>query len=47
MKYLKLYDNYNNIDPFDEEDWDEVDDSSFLYWLKDKYPDDSKWCDIK
>jgi len=23
MKYLKLYDNYKELDPFDEEDWDE------------------------
>jgi len=25
MKFLKLYENIKNIDPFDEEDWDEVD----------------------
>jgi len=22
MKYLKLYESYNELDPFDEEDWD-------------------------
>jgi len=44
MKYLKLYENYKEIDPFDEEDWDEVEpDGSFLYWLKENYPDESKW----
>jgi len=25
MKFLKLYENINSIDPFDEEDWDEID----------------------
>jgi len=36
--------NYKEIDPFDEEDWDEVEpDGSFLYWLKENYPDESKW----
>jgi len=44
MKYLKRYKNYNDIDPFDEEDWDEVEpDGSFLYWLKENYPNESKW----
>ena len=44
MKYLKLYESFNDIDPFDEEDWDETEpDDTFLYWLKENYPDDSKW----
>jgi len=46
MKYIKEYNEY--VDPFDEEDWDEVDpDGSFLTWLKIKYLDESKWKDIK
>jgi len=24
MKHLKLYEDYNELDPFDEEDWDEI-----------------------
>jgi len=44
MKYLKLYENYNELDPFDEEYWNEVEpDGSFLYWLKENHPDESKW----
>jgi len=31
MKYIKLYENFKDIDLFDEEDWDETEnDSSFL-----------------
>jgi len=46
MKYIKEYNEY--VDPFDEEDWDEVEpDGTFLIWLKIKYPDESKWKDIK
>jgi len=36
MKHIKEYNEY--VDPFDEEDWDEVEpDGSFLSWLKIKY----------
>ena len=36
------------IDPFNEEDWDEVEpDGKFLTWLKSKYSDESKWKNIK
>ena len=49
MKYIKEYNEY--IDPFNEEDWDEVEplepDGTFLTWLKNKCPDDSKWKDIE
>ena len=45
MKYIKEYNEY--VDPFDEDDWDEVEpDGTFLAWLKIKYPDVSKWKDI-
>jgi len=37
---------YNHCDPFNEEDWDEVETGSFLIWLKTNYPDESKWKDI-
>jgi len=47
MKYIKEYNEY--IDPFNEEDWDEVEPphSEFLKWLKIKYPDENKWKNIK
>jgi len=46
MKYIKEYNEYD-IDPFNEEDWDEVEpDRAFLTWLKVKYPDESKWKNI-
>jgi len=41
MKYIKEYNEY--IDPFNEDDWDEVEIGSFLTWLKSKYSDESKW----
>ena len=42
MKYIKEYNEY--VDPFNEEDWDEVEpDGTFLTWLKHDYPDESKW----
>jgi len=42
MKYIKEYNEY--IDPFHEDDWDEVEpDGAFLTWLKINYPDESKW----
>ena len=48
MKHIKEYNEY--IDPFKEDDWDEVEpiepDGTFLTWLKNKYPDESKWKDI-
>jgi len=45
MKHIKEYNEY--IDPFKEDDWDEVEpDGTFLTWLKIKYPDESKWKDI-
>jgi Leucine-rich repeat (LRR) protein len=47
MKYLKYYENMD-IDPFGEEDWDEVEpDGTFLTWLKRKYPDKNSWDKIK
>jgi len=36
------------IDPFGEEDWDEVEpDGTFLTWLKREYPDKNSWKKIK
>ena len=47
MKYIKLYETFNEIDPFDEEYWDEVEpDVTFLYWLKENHPDESEWDDM-
>jgi len=46
MKYLKLYENYNVLDPYDEEDWNEIDstiDGTFLNWLVSEYPDKTEW----
>jgi len=35
------------IDPFDEEDWNEIElDNTFSSWLNLKYPDKSKWNEI-
>ena len=49
MKYIKEYNKFD-IDPFNEDDWDEVEpiepDGTFLTWLKNKY-DESKWKDIR
>jgi len=49
MKYIKEYNEFD-IDPFNEDDWDEVEpiepDGTFLTWLKNKYPDKSKWKNI-
>ena len=45
MKYIKEYNEY--VDPFNEDDWDEVEIGSFLTWLKNKYPDENTWKDIK
>ena len=43
MKHIKEYNEFD-IDPFNEDDWDEVEpDGSFLTWLKSNYPDESKW----
>jgi len=48
MKYIKLYEYYKDIDPFDEEDWDEIEeDGLFITWLNANYPDKSKWNKIK
>ena len=45
MKYIKEYNEY--IDPFNEEDWNEVEpDGTFLTWLKINYPDEDTWKDI-
>jgi len=40
---------YNfDIDPFNEEDWDELEpDGTFLTWLKINYPNEGIWKDIK
>jgi len=47
MEYIKEY-NKLDIDPFNEEDWNELEtDGTFLIWLKNKYPDKSKWKDIE
>jgi Leucine-rich repeat (LRR) protein len=44
MKYIKLYENFKDIDIFDEEDWDEIEnDGSFLTWLNKNYPDKNIW----
>jgi len=44
MKYNHCID----IDPFNEEDWDEIEpDNTFLTWLKINYPDENTWKDIK
>ena len=45
MKYIKEYNEY--VDPFNEEDWDEVEIGSFLTLLKNHYPDKDTWKDIK
>jgi Leucine-rich repeat (LRR) protein len=46
MKYIKEYNHY--LDPYGEEDWDEVEfDGTFYSYLKIKYPDESKWNQIK
>jgi hypothetical protein len=44
MKYIKLYENFKNIDIFDKEDWDEteIDKNSLIYWLKQNYPNENK-----
>jgi hypothetical protein len=43
MKYIKLYEGFKeDIDIFNEEDWDEIEpDKTFLYWLKQEYPDEN------
>jgi len=42
------YNHYIDIDPFNEEDWDEIEpDDTFLAWLKINYPDENTWKDIK
>ena len=47
MKYIKEYNKFD-IDPFNQEDWNELEtDGTFLIWLKNKYPDKSKWKDIE
>ena len=46
MKHIKEYNEFD-IDPFNEDDWDELEIGSFLTWLKHDYPDESKWKDIK
>jgi len=37
-KYIEIYEDYkdySDVDPFYEENWDEIEpDRSFLYWLK-------------
>jgi Leucine-rich repeat (LRR) protein len=36
-----------DIDPFDEEDWNEIEnDYSFLWWLKQNYPNQDTWKNI-
>jgi len=38
---------YNDLDPFDEEDWDEDEgDTPFVDWLKLNYPDKTTWWNI-
>jgi Leucine-rich repeat (LRR) protein len=47
MKYIKLYENFKDIDLFDEEDWDETEnDSSFLWWLNKNYSNENIWKNI-
>ena len=48
MKHLKLYEQFNENDPFSEEFWDYVEpDSPFLGKLKQKCPDETAWNKIK
>jgi len=46
MKYLKYYE-FNDIDPFGEEDWEEEELSDFMLCLKREYPDKTEWGNIK
>ena len=48
MKHIEY--NKLDIDPFNEDDWDEVEPQNqmeYFSWLKINYPDESKWKDIK
>ena len=44
MKHLKLFEQFNENDPFGEENWSYVHpDGTFLTWLKINYPDETSW----
>ena len=45
MKHLKLYEHFDENDPFGEEI--EYVKPTFLSWLKKNYPDENKWNRIK
>ena len=46
MKYIKLFEQFvDPFDPFGEEVL--YKESTFLNWLKEKYPDETKWREIK
>lgn len=46
-KHIKEYKEFTDIDPFDEEEWNEIEpDGTFYSWLKINYPDENKWSEI-